>query len=42
MEPPLSRQPACGQCGHEEHIFFACEDCLCGAHDPTGVYPEEA
>lgn len=39
---PLSRQMACGLCGHEEHNFFGCEWCLCGAHDPTGYYPEEA
>lgn len=35
---PVSRQPACGHCGHEEHIFFACEWCLCQAHEPTGIY----
>jgi hypothetical protein len=39
--PLLSRQPACGGCGHEEHAFFPCE-CGCAPHAPTGIYPEEA
>lgn len=39
-EPPLSRQPACGTCHHEEHVFFACEDCLCPPHRPTGIYDD--
>ena len=34
---PLSRQPACGQCSHEEHVFFDCE-CGCPPHWPTGIY----
>ena len=38
-ERPLSRQPECGTCGHEEHIWFGCEWCLCEAHQPTGIYP---
>jgi hypothetical protein len=36
-ELPISRQPACGTCSHEEHIFFACE-CGCEPHRPTGIY----
>jgi hypothetical protein len=38
-ELPISRQPACGHCGHEEHVIFACEDCPCPPHRPTGIYP---
>lgn len=40
VEPPLSRQPSCGTCSHEEHIFFACEDCPCPPHRPTGIYDD--
>ena len=41
-DQPLSRQPSCQHCSHEEHIVFPCEDCLCPAHLPTGIYPKEA
>lgn len=39
--PLLSRQPACGLCGHEEHLAETC-DCGCGPHLPTGIYLEES
>lgn len=42
-EVPLSRQPSCSRgCGHEEHRFFYCEQCLCPPHEPAGIYPKEA
>jgi len=41
MDGPLSRQPACGWCAHE-HQFLECEWCLCPAHNPPGIYPEES
>lgn len=34
---PLSRQPECHLCAHEEHLFFACESCPCGVHMPNGI-----
>jgi len=41
FDPPISRQPSCGTCGHEEHALFDCDWCLCAPHLPTGIYPEE-
>jgi len=40
-ERPLSRQPSCGTCRHEEHIFYDCEWCLCSRHNPPGIYEEQ-
>lgn len=43
-ELPLSRQPACRVCGHEEHVFFRCgldlggAMCPCPPHRPLGIY----
>jgi hypothetical protein len=25
FQPPLSRQPSCRMCGHEEHVFTSCD-----------------
>lgn len=43
-ERPLSRQPSCRYCEHEEHVVFRCEldvggaMCPCPAHLPPGIY----
>lgn len=34
---PVSRQPACGGCGHEVHIL-RCDWCLCDTSPVVGVY----
>lgn len=45
-ELPVSRQPACRYCSHEEHVFTRCEAllgetalCPCPPHRPNGIYP---
>lgn len=44
-ERPLSRQPECRVCAHEDHAVFRCEMdlgdgvmCPCPPHLPTGIY----
>lgn len=43
-ERPLSRQPSCRVCDHEEHVFTRCHAelgdalCPCPPHRPTGIY----
>jgi hypothetical protein len=41
MDVPLSRQPDCGECGHETHIL-PCDWCLCADPPVPGYYPEES
>lgn len=41
MERPLPRQMGCPECGHD-HLWLACDWCLCDAHEQTGVYPTDA
>lgn len=45
--PPISRQPACRYCDHEEHTFTRCHAllddagnalCPCPPHRPNGIY----
>jgi hypothetical protein len=44
-ELPISRQPACRYCEHEDHVFTRCladldgAMCPCPPHQPPGVYP---
>jgi primosomal protein N' len=41
---PISRQPVCRYCDHEEHVFSRCEAdlgsamCPCPPHHPPGIY----
>jgi hypothetical protein len=35
---PLSRQPACPECGHERHVFFTCEWCPHDISSSPGLY----
>lgn len=44
-ERPLSRQPECRYCDHEDHGFFRCgleldcgAMCPCPPHLPIGIY----
>jgi hypothetical protein len=44
-ERPISRQPACRYCEHEEHVFSRCllelgggAMCPCPPHHPIGIY----
>jgi hypothetical protein len=44
-ELPISRQPACRYCGHEDHVFTRCllelvegAACPCPPHLPPGIY----
>jgi hypothetical protein len=42
--PPISRQPSCRYCLHEDHVFSRCLAeigdalCPCPPHSPIGVY----
>lgn len=40
MEPPLSRQPSCRLCGHEEHVFTYCHAEL--TRSPASIEDEAA
>lgn len=46
-ELPISRQPVCRTCDHEEHVFTRCHAlldatgaalCPCPPHRPNGIY----
>lgn len=44
-EPPISRQPVCRYCDHEDHIYSRClleldnsAMCPCPPHHPLGIY----
>lgn len=37
-ERPVSRQPACPECGHERHVFFGCEWCTHDISSSPGLY----
>jgi hypothetical protein len=46
-ERPVSRQPSCRYCEHEEHVYSRCllelagaaAMCPCPPHLPPGIYP---
>lgn len=48
MDQPISRQPVCRYCDHEDHVFTRClldlgggATCPCPPKSPTGIYLEE-
>lgn len=49
MPRPLSRQPACRYCDHDDHVFTRCGSefgdsgvlCPCPPHHPNGIYDKE-
>lgn len=41
MDPPLSRQPACRYCDHEEHVYTRCHAELARSPALVELYDEE-